>query len=209
MKTFFALCVMLAEFTGFWTEPNTEFCRSEWGQHADGKYHVGRILKANPAGPHRAYPTFQPWKTEGAYGPCMLSLDFKYWTPQRTPSQWFSVLTLARDTGNGDWDPVTINIDEKGNLALMHVPVHGQEVYTALAPAVVSTDIWQHLDVIVGVGSVTVLLNGRAVLFALSKGLDGLPQAHAGLYAEGSLSEGWMANSNLRVSELAPVRKVN
>ncbi len=208
-KAFFALCAAVVEFAGFWTEPNTQYCRSEWVTAADGKYHVGRILQANPAGPHRAYPTFQPWKTVGSYGPCMLSLDFKYATPQRTPAQWFSVLTLARDTGDGNWDPVTVNIDEKGNLALMHVPVHGQEVYSTLAPAVVSADIWHHLDVIIGVGSVTVLLNGRAVLFALTKGLDGLPQAHAGLYAEGTLPDGYMANSNLRVAELAPVRKVN
>jgi len=215
MKMFFALCVALAEFAGFWTEPNTEFCRSEWVQNADGRYHVGRILQANPSAPHRAYPTWQAWKTEGgAYGPCTLSLDFKYATPPRTPAQWFSVLTLARKSGDGDWDPVTVNIDEKGNLALMHVPVHGQEVYSTMGPIQVPMNAWHHLDVmtdfrVVG-GSVTVFLDGAPALYAKVDGGNGyLPQAHGGLYAEGSLAFGWMANSNLRVSELPLQRQVN
>lgn len=214
MKSFYAPCVNPSEFAGFWIEPDTEFCRSEWVQNSDGRYHIGRILDANPAGPNRAYATWQPWKTEGAYGPLKLSLDFKYATPPRTPAQWFSVLTLARKSGDGDWDPVTVNIDEKGNLALMHVPDHGQEVYSTLGPIQVSMNAWHHIDVLVDFravgGSVTVILEGAPALYAKVEGGNGfLHQVHAGLYAEGSLAFGWMANSNLGIQELPLQREIH
>jgi hypothetical protein len=211
IKVFFALCVALAEFAGFWNEPDTEFCRSEW----TAGYHVGRVLKANPAGPHRAYPTVQFWKAPGgSYGPCMLSLDFKYATPPRTAAQWFSVLTLARVPGDTSWDPVTLNLDAQGNLALMHVPVHGKEVFTVLGPINVPMNAWHHIDVLVDFrvvgGSVTVFLDGAPALYAKVDGGNGfLPQAHAGLYAEGSLPFGWMGNRNLKVSELALSQTAN
>jgi hypothetical protein len=212
MRSFNAPLVSPSEFGAFWSEPPTEFCTHRFDTFPDGKYHYAEILKANPAADavHRAYPTWQPWKTEGAYGPCRVSLDFKYWTPQRTPEQWFSVLTLARNSGDGDWDPVTLNIDENGKLALMHVPAHNQEISIPLGNPEVTVNEWHHIDVDLNFqanGSIIVFLAGAPILYAPLTGSAGLPEGHAGLYTKGSLAGGWMANSNLMVQEL-PLQRV-
>jgi hypothetical protein len=215
MKSFFAPCINPAEFAGFWVEPNTAHCRSEWTPTQDGRYHVGRILKANPTPGevHRAYATWQPWKTEGACGPCMVSFDFKYSLPPRSASQWVSVRTLARKGGDGNWDPVGLNIDERGNLALMHLPLHDLDAYTRIGSQYVAPNTWHHIDILVDfrpAGSIMVLRNGAPCLYGQVDGGDGLLyQDHGGMYAEGSISSGWIANSNFRVQELPLIREIH
>jgi hypothetical protein len=212
MRSFYAPCVNASEFAGSWIEPNTEFCRSEWVQADDGCYHIGRILKANPGSAHRAYATWQPCKTGSGFGPSLLELDFKYNIPAMRSGQWFSLLTLARSADKDDWNPVCVNIDQAGRLYLMHVPTHGFDNYTILGDLAVSQNVWHHLDVKLdfrAAGSIVVSLNGTARLHAAFPGLLALQQAHAGLYADGSISSGWVANSNLRVQELPLQREIH
>jgi hypothetical protein len=213
MRSFFAPLLNVNEFSGFHIEPPTAYCTHRIGTFPDGTYHFAEILQPNPTlgSVHRAYPCWQPCKIEPGYGPCILSLDFKYWTPTRVQGNWFSILTLARQNNNVNWDPVCLNIDNSNNLYLMHAPSYGQAVYNVIGDPKVSMGEWHHLDLVLDFranGSVTVLMDGSPRLQAQFDGLAALEQAHAGLYAAGSLGGGWVANSNLCVRELEIVRTV-
>ncbi len=194
-----------AEFAGNWIEPNTAFCQSEWISGPDGRYHRGRILKPNlPGTTHRAYPTWQFGKTIGRFGPATVSFDFRYWVPPMDSTQWLSLLTLARKNDDADWDPVCVNVNQQGDLYIMHAPAHGQQVYTILGPTKLEKDKWYHMDVDVDFrasGYVVVSIDGRARLSAPFNGALGLEAGHAGMYAEGSLPGGYIDNSNIIVRE--------
>ena len=131
----------------------------------------------------------------------------------RTPKQWVSLRTLARKGGDKDWDPVTLNIDELGNLNVMHLPKHGFGTYTRMGNIYAAPETWHHIDILVDFrssGSITVLLNGDPCLYGKVDGGDGyVYQDHGGMYAEGSLASGWIANSNFRVQELALKRDIH
>lgn len=206
MKTFHAPHQSVSEFDGFYIEPPTEFCTHEIGDFADGRYHKAHVLKVNPSANHRAYPCFQPWKTEGPYGICQARIWVKYDVALRL-GEWLSLASFGRMGGDGDWGCVTVNADALGDLNIYHTPTPGKGVYKILdGPRAPPRNQWFRLDFRLDFrphqGSILVGLNGAPALYASVAGGNGLlANAHFGLYCSGSVGAGWVANSELSVIE--------
>lgn len=206
-KTFISPLNNFNEYYGYWVEPNTEYSRHGLYARPDGVYHIGETVKSNPTpgAVHRAYPTFQPWKTIGSFGPSTTTLWFKFGCSGLPAGEWLSLATFAKVKGDTNWDPVCLNINPQANLYLMHTPLSGQKIYSVLGDTKIVTERWYRLDVLIDFrpsGSILVLLDRRPILFAQVLGGDGyLHQAHFGLYSSGKLTNTYIANDSLSIIE--------
>lgn len=208
-----------ADFNGFFIVPqnhmntashdlSTEVVRS--GQFA----HKGWIFGPNPpSGPgqnnnHRGYPTVQLYKTEGGAFKTPVFIEFWVWLDMALspPGEWFSFATLDWTTAD-TWDAVLVNLSDQGFVHLMHVPVNGQKVYTFQTATLkfpmkqwVKLSVALHFDPTGGYAKVW--QDDSLVSSALvHRGEGRFTQAHFGLYAPPSLSNGVVYNDDLIIRE--------
>ncbi len=179
-----------------------------------GKYaHKGWIYAVNPPSTiltnnnHRAYPTFQLYKTPGGAYKTPVLIEFWVWLDVNlSRGEWFSFATLDHTTSD-TWDAVLVNLSDKGFVHLMHVPSNGQGRYTFQTSTLkfpmkewVKLTVSLHFDSARGYAKVW--QNDQLVSSADVKRGNGLfTQAHFGLYAPPSLSSGVIYNDDLVIKE--------
>lgn len=207
MKQFIAPHLNINEFTGSFIEAPTEFCTHALAQFEDGAYHLAQVLKSNPAAGsvHRAYPTWQPWKTVGAFGPSAGEVWVKYCFPPFKTGEWLSLATFSGIEQDADWNPITLNVLSDGTPYLFHAPVHGASEFTVLSNKKILPHTWVKIGFKIDFrdnGSVIIFVDEVPTLYAkATRETKKLTQAHFGMYCSGTFEQGWVANSNLLISE--------
>ncbi|MGB7538654.1 MAG: hypothetical protein WBM17_08960 [Anaerolineales bacterium] len=181
--------------------------------HSGRFSHKGWIYAANPPGAllqdrnHRAYPTIQLYKQpQGAFRtPAYIELWI--WAKvELARGEWLSLATLDY-TRADTWDAVLVNISDDGFVQLMHVPYNGQGLRTFQTTTRrfpmgewVKLGICLHFDK--DSGYAKVWQDDELVSSAdVRRGQGELTQAHFGLYAPPSLSQGVIYNDDLRIVE--------
>lgn len=187
--------------------------------HSGTYSHKAWVYGVNPEGSalnntnHRGYPTIQFWKSkEGSFRtPCYI----KIWVyasfslqPHSPENQWISFATIAADA-NDDWNRVVlVNLSYDGYVNLMHVPYQGQAEYTIKNTSVIFpmnqwVEIKIYLDFKPYSGYAKVWQDGQLISAASVAGGNGyLTQAHFGLYAAPSVSNGVIYNDDLSIEEV-------
>ncbi len=209
----------ISDFAGFYIVPQDSKPTASHEQSREvvrsGSFsHKGWITGANPPSSffvnnnHRGYPTIQLYKTPGGAFQTPVKIDFWVWLDMDLkPGEWFSFATLDHTTKN-TWDPVLVNLNDKGFVELMHVPTNGQgrrDFQTTSVPFPmrrwVKLSIELHFDK--NNGYAKVWQNGTLVSSAQVRTGNGLlTQAHFGLYAPPSMTSGVVYNDDLTIREL-------
>ena len=202
------------EFAGFYITPapSTGATHSIVTEHpyTGAHCHKGEILNATAAGiNHRAYPTWQPWKTpDGSFQtPCQIDLWVWLDVPTIAYGDWWSLMTLSKNDGDGAWDGVLVNVGSEGWLHAYHVPTAGLAIRTYQR-----TDLlfpmrqWVHVRAVIDLhdpGWIRVWQDDVLMSEAVVTGGNGtLAQAHFGLYAPSNLDTGTIFNDDLAIREL-------
>ncbi len=209
----------VSDFDGFYLTPqnykgtssqelSTEQVRSGRFAHKGWIYGANRRSTLFTNNNHRGYPTIQLYKLEGGAFRTPVKIEFWVWLDMEIkPGEWFSFATLdytTRDT----WDPVLVNLSDEGIVHLMHVPRNGKAEYSFQTEDIifpmrewVKLGIELHFDEENGYAKVW--QNDQLVSQAPVGNGDGLfTQAHFGLYAPPSMTEGVVFNDDLVIREI-------
>ena len=207
------------DFAGFYIVPQGHLGTS-WHALSGDEVHSGRsahkawMSGANPASSwlrnrnHRAYPTVQLYKLAGGAFRTPVRIEFWVWLDAEiAPGEWFSFATLDHTTGDR-WDPVLVNLSDQGFVHLMHVPENGQGARSFQTESIrfpmrewVKLSVTLHFDRQEGYAEVR--QNGALVSAAPVRRGNGLfTQAHFGLYAPPSMTEGVVYNDDLIIAEI-------
>lgn len=217
-RTFQSSFESTLDFSGFYITPqnttNSNHDLSSEVVHSGGLSHKGWILGPNPESTasinnnHRAYPTVQLYKTTGGAFKTPALIELWVWLDlQIQPGQWFSFATLDHTTSE-TWDGVLVNLSDQGFVHLMHVPYNTQAIYKYQTTSLtfpmrtwVKLTIEIHFDTTDGYAKVW--QNDTLVSWAeVKRGSGLLTQAHFGLYAPPSMTEGLIFNDDLLIKEL-------
>ncbi len=158
---------------------------------------------------HRGYPTIQLYKLEGGAFRTPVKIEFWVWLDMDLkPGEWFSFATLdytTRDT----WDPVLVNLSDKGIVHLMHVPTNAKGITTYQNETLkfpfrewVKLSVELHFDKDNGYAKVwqnDILMSEAEV----RRGNGLFTQAHFGLYAPPSITSGVIYNDDLVIREMS------
>ncbi|VAW16873.1 hypothetical protein MNBD_ALPHA11-2265, partial [hydrothermal vent metagenome] len=158
---------------------------------------------------HRGYPTIQLYKLEGGAFRTPVKIEFWVWLDMDLkPGEWFSFATLDHTTKD-TWDPVLINLSDKGIVHLMHVPTNAKGITTYQNNSLkfpfkqwVKLSAELHFDKENGYAKVwqnDVLMSEAEV----RRGNGLFTQAHFGLYAPPSITSGVIYNDDLAIREIA------
>jgi len=207
------------DFAGFYIVPQGHKGTASHEQSA-ARAHSGRFShrgwitgenspsRAGVNNNHRGYPTVQLYKLEGGAFSTPARIEFWVWLDMEIArGEWFSFATLDHTTRDR-WDPVLINLSDEGFVHLMHVPRNGQQRHSFQTDTVrfpmrewvkLSVDI--HFDRRNGYARVwqnDILVSEAPV----RRGRGLFTQAHFGLYAPPSISNGVVFNDDLVITEL-------
>jgi hypothetical protein len=218
LRTFQTSFEAVNDFSNFYIVPQNNMGSASHDLSSERKHtgnfsHKGWIYATNPpstltqSNNHRAYPTVQLYKTPGGAYKTPVLIEFWVWLDANlSPGEWLSFATLDHSTSDV-WDAVLVNLSDHGFVHLMHVPRNGQGEYTYQTSTIkfpmkqwVKLTISLHFD---GAhGYVKVWQDDQLVSSAEVKRGNGLlTQAHFGLYAPPSLSNGVMYNDDLIIKE--------
>jgi hypothetical protein len=123
------------------------------------------------------------------------------------PGEWFSFMTLTPDSTDNWARTVLINLSDENIVHLMHVPEQGEGVRLFQTSSIkFPMKEWVKLSVCLDLdpvdGYAKVWQNGTLVSHAKVNGGNGkLAQAHFGLYAPPSMSQGVVFNDDLLIRE--------
>ncbi|MCF6344085.1 MAG: heparin lyase I family protein [Devosiaceae bacterium] len=207
------------DFKGFYITPqrfeDKTFHEQSSERVRSGKFaHKGVILGQKPPSTrftnnnHRGYPTIQLYKLEGGAFKTPAKIEFWVWLDMKfKKGEWFSFATIDH-TRSDTWDPVLVNLSDKGIVHLMHVPKNAQSEYSFQTKTIkfpmrkwVKLSIEIHFDR--DNGYAKVWQNDQLVSSAIVKKGNGLfTQAHFGLYAPPSMTGGVVYNDDLKITEL-------
>ncbi len=180
-----------------------------------GKFsHKGWVTGPNPPSSrfvnnnHRGYPTIQLYKLAGGAFRTPVKIELWVWLDMDLkPGEWFSFATLDH-TRRDTWDPVLLNLSDRGIVHLMHVPTNGRGITTFQNDSVkfplrkwVKLGVELHFDRKNGYAKAwqdDVLVSRAEV----RRGNGLFTQAHFGLYAPPSISSGVIYNDDLVIREL-------
>jgi hypothetical protein len=182
--------------------------------HSGSWSHTGWLTGIPPATPevdgpnHRGYPVVQLPRmgVEPCRSPCLV--DMWVWLDVAlSRGQWFSLATFALEPSDRWARVVTVNVGDRGELQLFHVPAQGQSDRLFQTDATFPLRQWvrvtTYLDLRPDGGGAAVWQDGRLASAARVSGGDGsLPQAHFGLYAPPELLTGRVVNDDIRFSRL-------
>lgn len=186
------------------------------------KCNIGTALKGdnngtNAAFVHRAYPNFH-LDADAIPTPCLIR--GKLWvgsslvlaTHTLGGDDWYNVFTIATvDT----WDPiVTVNLNQRGYLELVHVPDVGSTSHFFQASGTdggpsFGRNMMQRIDVFMdtskaGTGTFKVYQNGSLASYAtVTNQLGSCVRVHPGLYAAGAVGAGTIYNIKFRAQAVA------
>lgn len=212
----------LDDFSNFYSVPTNYQSAATHGlsteQKVTGNYsHKASITALGPSCPypvncnHRGYPTIQLHKLASGGFKTPVTIEFSAYLDMTffSSSDWFSLATYSADVSD-DWKRVVlINTDIKNKAYLMHVPVHGQSNLSYQnANLAFPMRQWVKIKTCLNFDP----NNGEAkvwqdeVLISSSKvsgGCGVLEQAHFGLYASPTLSNGSVYNDDLTIREVS------
>jgi hypothetical protein len=204
-----------ADFGGMYVSPQTASTKHALvasprhrGQLAHCAWLTGPGTTADKDGPnHRGYPTVQLWRLPGGGFKTPATVDLWVWLDAvMVPGQWISLATLSADASDRWSRVVTVNVDPGGWLDVFHVPLQGQHEpdYETHRPFPLRR--WVHIKIVIDFdpahGFVEVRQGGKRVARAQVRGGHGvLEQAHFGMYAIPSLTQGTVCNDDLRITE--------
>lgn len=182
----------------------------------NGMYsHKGWIYKSNSSSTrfvnnnHRGYPTIQLYKLKGGAFKTPALVEFWVWLDMDIKrGEWFSFATFDHTTSD-TWDAILINLSDEGIVHTMHVPFIGQskrifQTTNIRFPMKKWVKLTACLDFDSKNGNIKVWQDDQLVSEAeIGKGrASGLfTQAHFGLYAPPSMSEGVIYNDDLVIKE--------
>ncbi len=210
----------VSDFAGFYIVPRDARPTASHDQSREvvrsGTYsHKGWINGANPPSTrsinnnHRGYPTVQLYKLAGGAFRTPVQIELWVWLDvDLKPGEWFSFATLDH-TRRDSWDPVLVNLNDRGFVELMHVPVNGQGRRDFQTSSIAfPMRRWVQLKIELHFsrqnGYAKVWQDGQLVSEApVRKGNGLLTQAHFGLYAPPSMTTGVVYNDDLTIRELA------
>jgi len=158
---------------------------------------------------HRGYPTIQLYKLpKGAFKTPVKVVFWVWLDMDLSKGEWFSFATLDHTTSNR-WDPVLVNLSDEGFVHLMHIPVNGDSNRTFQTDTIkFPMRQWVELTVLLHFdaknGYARVFQNRELVSSGPVRRGDGwLTQAHFGLYAPPSMTEGVVFNDDLVITEIS------
>lgn len=204
-----------ADLAGFYVTPRSPMTRHEVRSGAGrtgSRGHIGWLTGATGTEPvdgpnHRGYPTIQLQKRPvgTCATPCLVQAWVRLDDVQLDRGEWFSLATLTSDPSDRWSRVVTVNVGWEGWLHLFHVPDHGKGERVLQRTDVrfpqgrwVRVTIWLDLDP--DHGAAAVWQDGVLVSAASVRGGDGsLDQLHLGLCAPPSLTQGRVANDDVRL----------
>lgn len=178
--------------------------------------HKGWVTAANPPNSwgrnnnHRGYPTIQLYKLPGGAFQTPANIEFWVWLDMElSKGQWFSFATLDHTTSN-QWDPVLVNLSDEGFIHLMHVPTNQKSEWSFQTSTIkfpmkrwVKLSVTLHFDK--NDGYAEVYQDGQLVSRApVRRGNGMFTQAHFGLYAPPSVTNGVVFNDDLTIIEATP-----
>ncbi len=222
-RTFQTSFESVDDFRGFYIVPKNHMGtashdRSSEHVHTGRFAHKGWIYGANPIRTfentnHRGYPTIQLHKTpQGAFHTPVF-IEFWVWLDMAfAPGEWFNFATLDHTTST-KWDPVLVNLSDKGFVHLMHVPTHRKGTTTFQTSTIqFPMKPWVKLTVVLHFdperGYAKVWQNDQLVSTAeVRRGTGLFTQAHFGLYAPPSVSNGVVYNDDVVIKELLSFAK--
>lgn len=160
---------------------------------------------------HRGYPTIQLNKLPSGGFKTPVYIEYYTYLDMNFPtgSDWFSFATFSADPSDQWRRVVLINTDATSRAYLMHVPIHGQSNLSyqnnSLAyPQRTWVKISACLDFDPNKGFAKVWQDNVLISTADVKGACGvLEQAHFGLYASPTASQGTIYNDDLLIQEVA------
>jgi hypothetical protein len=205
----------IADFSGMYISPQTASTKHALvaaPRHAGRRAHcawlTGPGTSADTDGPnHRGYPTVQLFRVPPGGGfatPAVV--DLWVWADvAMRPGQWVSFATFTPDASNAWSRVVTVNLDPGGWVNVFHVPNQGQHLPEVETHRPFPLRTWVHLNMKIDFsptrGSIVVRQDGNLVAKAKVNGGHGrLEQAHFGMYAISSLTEGKVCNDDLRIT---------
>jgi len=208
----------VSDFDGFYIVPQNdketsshelseEQVRSGRSAHKGWMFGANRPSSFWQNNNHRAYPTIQLYKLAGGAFRTPVNIELWVWLDMEIrPGEWFSFATLDHTTRD-TWDPVLVNLSDKGIVHLMHVPVNGRSDYSFQTETVrfpmrewVKLTVELHFDPENGYAKVwqnDVLVSVAPV----RRGRGLFTQAHFGLYAPPSMTSGVVFNDDLVITE--------
>ncbi|MBL4627769.1 MAG: hypothetical protein JKY00_06990 [Roseicyclus sp.] len=207
------------EFAGFYIVPQN-YMGSASHDLSDDRVHSGRfahrawVTQANPSirfrnTNHRAYPTIQLYTLEGGAFRTPVEVIFWVWLDMEIEEgEWFSLATLDHTTSDR-WDPVLVNLSDEGFVHLMHTPTNGRGERSFQTDSIrfpqrqwVELSILLHFDRRAGYAEVR--QDGQLVSAApVRRGNGFLTQAHFGMYAPPTITNGVVYNDDLVIVEAA------
>ncbi|XDD43425.1 polysaccharide lyase [Leptospira sp. WS60.C2] len=209
------------EFSLFYIVPSPYQSAAIHGQSTEQKHTGTYSHKASIIGPgpfcfypqncnHRGYPTIQLNKLPSGGFKTPVLIEFYVYLDMDlvTNQDWFSFATYSADPSDAWRKVVLVNMDAKGYVYLMHVPIHNQNQYSyQVTNLSFPRRQWKKLSTCLDLspqgGFAKVWVDGTLVSTAnVSGGCGVLEQAHFGLYASPSLSSGSVYNDDLRIEEV-------
>lgn len=223
-RTFATSFESVADFSGFYIVPQRHMGTS-WHEQSRERVQSGMfshkawIRGANPPSSmfknnnHRAYPTIQFQKTPAGVFKGPFEVEFRVWLDmplkaRKGENEWVSLATLTDDPTDGWRRTVLVNLSHDGLLHLMHVPRQGTHEYLYQNTSMKFPQRqWVHVRVFLDNratgGYAKVWQDGVLVSHAGVNGMNGtLAQAHFGLYAAPSITQGIVFNDDLVIREV-------
>ncbi|MEJ7584887.1 MAG: hypothetical protein WKF43_12590 [Acidimicrobiales bacterium] len=209
-----------SDLAGFYVTPQSALTRHQvrsGGARTGQRAHVGWLTGETGVEPvdgpnHRGYPTIQLQKrpVRTCATPCLAQLWVRLDDVELRRGEWFSFGTFSSDPSDRWARVITVNVGWEGWLHLFHVPDHGvgerelQRTDLAFPQGRwVRITVWMDLDPVHGAAAVW--QDGVLLSAARVRGGDGsLDQMHFGLYAPPSLTQGTVANDDIRVYKATP-----
>lgn len=213
-RTFRSGFESVADFAGMYISPQTASTRHALvsrPRHRGKRAHCGWLTgpgtAADTDGPnHRGYPAAQLYRLPPGGGfrtPAVIRL-WVWANVAMKPGQWVSLATLSSDSSDRWNRVVTVNLDPGGWVNVFHVPVQGAHAPEIETHRRFPLRRWVKLTIRIDFnphhGSIAVRQNNVLVARAAVKGGRGrLEQAHFGMYAISSLTEGKVCNDDLKI----------
>lgn len=157
---------------------------------------------------HRGYPTIQLYKLPKGAFKTPVNVEFWVWLDMElAKGEWFSFATLDHTTSD-TWDPVLVNLSDKGFVHLMHAPSNGRAEWSFQTETIkfpmrqwVKLTVQLHFDRRDGYAEV--YQDGQMVSRApVRRGKGLLTQVHFGMYAPPSITSGVVFSDDLTITEI-------